>query len=69
MALAGQKEELSCSTTGVPLQEELSITDPKEKVFNKGVISDSPQQEKVYVASLRRTDYPNNSVNEKESSP
>ena len=47
MALAGQKEELSCSTTGVPLQEELSITDPKEKVFNKGVISDSPQQEKV----------------------
>ena len=65
MESAGQKEELSHSTTGDQLWE-LTITNPKEKIFNRRFSSESPQQEKVYLTSPRRTQvYPSNPAKEK----
>lgn len=69
MESAGQKEELSHSTTGDQLWE-LTITNPKEKIFNRRFSSESPQQEKVCLTSPRRTqEYPSNPAKEKGSLP
>lgn len=66
---AGQKEELSHSTTGDQLWE-LTITNPREKIFNRRYSSESPQQEKVCLTSPRRTqEYPSNPAKEKGSLP
>ena len=66
---AGQKEELSHSTTGDQLWE-LTITNPREKIFNRRYSSESPQQEKVCLTSPRRTqENPSNPAKEKGSLP
>ena len=69
MESAGQKEELSHSTTGDQLWE-LTITNPKEKIFNRRFSSECPQQEKIYLPSPRGTqEYPSNPAKEKGSLP
>ena len=69
MESASQKEELSHSTTGDQLWE-LTITNPKEKIFNRRFSSESPQQEKVGLTSPRRTqENPSNPAKEKGSLP
>ena len=69
MESASQKEELSHSTTGDQLWE-LTITNPKEKIFNRRFSSESPQQEKVCLTSPRRTqENPSNPAKEKGSLP
>ena len=69
MESASQKEELSHSTTGDQLWE-LTITNPREKIFNRRYSSESPQQEKVCLTSPRRTqEYPSNPAKEKGSLP
>ena len=69
MESASQKEELSHSTTGDQLWE-LTITNPREKIFNRRYSSESPQQEKVCLTSPRRTqENPSNPAKEKGSLP
>ena len=69
MESASQKGACCRTTDWRSVTEELSITDPKGKIFNKErVTNDNPQEEKVYTASPTRLDYPSNSVNENWSS-
>lgn len=69
MESASQKGACCRTADWRSVTEELSITDPKGKIFNKERVSnDNAQEEKVYTASPTRIDYPSNSVNENWSS-
>lgn len=69
MESASQKGACCRTADWRSVTEELSITDPKGKIFNKErVTNDNAQEEKVYTASPTRIDYPSNSVNENWSS-
>ena len=69
MESASQKGACCRTTDWRSVTEELSIMDPKVKIFNRErVTNDNPQEEKVYTASATRIDYPSNSVNENWSS-
>ena len=69
MESASQKGACCRTTDWRSVTEELSIMDPKGKIFNKErVTNDNAQEEKVYTASATRIDYPSNSVNENWSS-
>ena len=66
---ASQKGACCRTTDWRSVTEELPITDPKGKIFNRErVTNDNPQEEKVYTASPTRIDHPSNSVNENWSS-